>query len=420
MSRFLIAASALAVTTLVQGANWIPTSPLVQIGNDCDIYFDSAAGLEVTDNLYSSATKTSATNWTVTPGFLLEYGKDSALSVNLSAKRTFVNFTDAALSDLEDSRDALSAAIRFADGGPLSLTVDSSYRVTARNDELIQNGADGALLGATLVRQANYAHSFRADYKFTEKLSVGLGYTNTYNHYLNPTKVNSAAVGSPAVFNYNTNSLTELDTKSIPLSFDYQAFEKLSFGLVLQHDVSDYSAAPYFSDNIPVKQPLLHKQLVKDFAGLTLKGQLTESGKLNGNIRVGYSQFHFDSLANDSDFSYSVSLSHSLTERISQSLTLSRDVNASSTGSQVSSKNYTYGLSYTAAEDLSFNLAATKSDVLSGTTPVNTYVYTLGADFKYSNHLSFQAGYNMTDSSSSTAASTFTSNTFTLSAAFRY
>ena len=412
MSRFLIAASALAVTTLVQGANWIPTSPLVQIGNDCDIYFDSAAGVEVTDNLFSGAIKKSATNLTLTPGFLLEYGKDSALSVNLSAKRTFVNFTDAALADLEDSRDSLSASIRFADGGPLSLSVDSSYRVTARNDDLIQNGVDGALLGATLVRQANYSHALRADYKVTEKLSVGLGFTNTFNHYLNPTIVVSGGNS-----NYNTNSLTELNTNSIPLSFDYQAFEKLSFGLVLQHDVSDYSAAPYFSSNI-AQQALAHKQLIKDFAGLTLKGQLTESGKLNGNIRIGYSQFHFDNLANDTDFS--VSLSHALTERISQSLTLSRDVTASSTGTQMATKNYTYGLAYTAAEDLSFNLGATKSDVMSGTTPVNTYVYTLGADYKYSNHLSFQAGYNLTDSSSSTAASTFTSNTFTLSAAFRY
>jgi len=43
MSRFLIAASALTASALVQGANWIPSSPLVQIGNDCDIYFDAAA-----------------------------------------------------------------------------------------------------------------------------------------------------------------------------------------------------------------------------------------------------------------------------------------------------------------------------------------------------------------------------------------
>jgi hypothetical protein len=415
MSRFLIAASALTASALVQGANWIPTSPLVQIGNDCDIYFDSAASLEVTDNLYSSSTKTSATSWMVTPGFLLEYGKDSALSATISAKRTFVNFTDKALSDLEDSRDALSAGIRFADGGPLSLSLDSSYRVTARNDDLQLQGL-GGLLGATLVRQASYSHSFRADYKLTEKLSVGLGYANSYNHYLDPTViVNSYS-------NYNTNTLTELNTKSMPLSFDYQAFEKLSFGLVLQHDVTDYSAAPYYSTNPSAssRPPLDYKQLVKNFAGLTAKGQLTESGKLNGNIRVGYSQYHYDSATNDSDLSYSINLSHTLTERLSHSLTLSRDVAASSTNSQMATKNYTYGVAYNASEDLNFNLSATKSDVHASTSQVDTYVYSLGADYKYSKHVSFQASYSLNDSTASVASSTYTSNTFTLSAAFRY
>jgi hypothetical protein len=414
MSRFLIAASALTVSALVQGANWIPTSPLIQVGNDCDIYFDSAASLEVTDNLYSGATKTSATSWMVTPGLLLEYGKDSALSVTLSAKRTFVNFTDSTLSDLEDSRDALSAGLRFADGGPLSLSVDSSYRVTARNDDLQMQGL-GGLLGATLVRQANYSHSFRADYKLTEKLSVGLGYTNTYNQYLDPTIIVN---GSST---YNTNSLTELNTKSMPVSFDYQAFEKLSFGLVLQHDVTDYSAAPYYSSVAPLTRPALtYQQLVKDFAGLTMKGQLTESGKLNGNIRLGYSRYHYDSAANDTDLSYSVNLNHVLTERLSHSLTLSRDVTASSTNSQMASKNYTYGVAYNASEDLNFNLSATKSDVLASTSQVDTYIYNLGADYKYSKHLSFQANYSLNDSSSPVAASNYTSNTFTLSAAFRY
>jgi hypothetical protein len=415
MSRFLIAASALTASALVQGANWTPSSPLVQIGNDCDIYFDSAASLEVTDNLYSSSTKTSATSWMVTPGLLLEYGKDSALSATLSAKRTFVNFTDNALSDLEDSRDALSLALRFADGGPLTLSVDSSYRVTARNDDLQMQGL-GGLLGATLVRQANYSHAFRADYKLTEKLSVGLGYTNTFNQYLDPTVIVNA------FSNYNTNTLTELNTKSIPLSFDYQAFEKLSFGLALQHDVTDYSAAPYFStDPSALTRPAItNKQLVKNFAGLTAKGQLTESGKLNANIRVGYSQYHYDSAANDSDLSYAVSLNHVLTERLSHSLTLSRDVTASSTNTQMATKNYTYGMAYTASEDLNFNLSATKSDVFASTSQVDTYIYSLGADYKYSKHLTFQASYNLNDSTASVATSNYTSNAFTLSAAFRY
>ena len=159
---------------------------------------------------------------------------------------------------------------------------------------------------------------------------------------------------------------------------------------------------------------------MKNFAGLTAKGQLTESGKLNANIRVGYSQYHYDSAANDSDLSYAVSLNHVLTERLSHSLTLSRDVTASSTNTQMASKNYTYGMAYTASEDLNFNLSATKSDVFASTSQVDTYIYSLGADYKYSKHLTFQASYTMNDSTASVATSTYTSNAFTLSAAFRY
>ena len=415
MSRFLIAASALTVTTLVQGANWVPTSPLVQIGNDCDLFFDASTYLEVTDNLYSGATKTSATQWLVTPGLSLEYGKDSALSVEFKASRSLVHFNGSQFAGLEDDRDALSLGVTYADGGPLKLSLNSSYRVTARNDDLQMQGVSGSVIGATLVRQGNYVHNFRADYKLTERLSVGLGYIRSFNQYLDPVTIVNSGVST-----FNTNPLTELNTQSMPLSFDYQAFEKLSFGLALQHDVTDYSAAPYYSQAGVPRPPLTHQQLVKNFAGLTLKGQLTESGKLNGNVRVGYSQYHFDSAANDSDLSYSVNLSHQLTERFSQSLTLSRDVTASSTNSQMASKNYTYGIGYNASEDLNLNFSATKSDVFASTSQVDTYVYTLGADYKYSKHLTFQASYSLSDSTASVASSTYTSNAFTLSAAFRY
>ena len=51
---------------------------------------------------------------------------------------------------------------------------------------------------------------------------------------------------------------------------------------------------------------------------------------------------------------------------------------------------------------------------------VDTYAYTLGADYKYSKHLTFQASYSLNDSTASVASSTYTSNAFTLSAAFRY
>jgi hypothetical protein len=418
MSRFLLAASALTVSTLVQGANWVPTSPLVQIGNDCDLFFDSSTYLEVTDNLFSGSVKKSATQWLVTPGLALEYGKDSALSVEFKASRSLVHFNGSQFAGLEDDRDALSLAVTFADGGPLKLSLNSSYRVTARNDDLQMQGVSGSVIGATLVRQANYIHNFRADYKLTERLSVGLGYVNSFNQYLDPvTIVNSSST-------YNTNPLAELNTQSMPLSFDYQAFEKLSFGLVLQHDVTDFSAAPYLDTSGTPRPALDHQRLEKDFYGLTAKGQLTESGKLNGVIRAGFNRYNFDNTEAQTDPSYSVSLSHVLTERLSHSLTLGRDINAATTNGRMESLTYNYGLSYAAAEDLDLSFSVAKSDVEvdanSLLTTIDTMTYILGASYKYNSHLSFQANYNFTDAKASNASATFNANTFSVSASFRY
>jgi opacity protein-like surface antigen len=220
--------------------------------------------------------------------------------------------------------------------------------------------------------------------------------------------------------------LTELNTQSMPLSFDYQAFEKLSFGLVLQHDVTDYSAAPYLNTDpgLSTRPALDHQRLEKDFAGLTAKGQLTESGKLNGVIRAGFNRFNFDNAATQTDPSYSVSLSHVLTERISHSLTLGRDISASTTNGRLDTLSYNYGVSFAAAEDLDFTLSVSKSDVEvaanSLLTTIDTWTYVMGASYKYNSHLSFQANYNFTDATASNASSTFNSNTFSVSASFRY
>ncbi|MFZ9990950.1 MAG: outer membrane beta-barrel protein, partial [Opitutales bacterium] len=278
---------------------------------------------------------------------------------------------------------------------------------------------NSSVIGATLVRQGNYVHNFKADYKLTERLSVGLGYVNTFNQYLDPVILVNGGVST-----FNTNPLTELNTKSMPLSFDYQAFEKLSFGLVLQHDVTDYSAAPFYNSTNAPRAALDHQRLEKDFAGLTAKGQLTESGKLNGVIRAGFNRYNFDSTGAQTDPSYSVSLSHVLTERISHSLTLGRDIAPSTTNGRLDNVTYNYGVSFAAAEDLDFNLSVSKSDVEvtanSLVTTIDTWTYALGASYKYDSHLSFQANYNFTDAKASNASSTFNSNTFSVSAAFRY
>jgi hypothetical protein len=81
-----------------------------------------------------------------------------------------------------------------------------------------------------------------------------------------------------------------------------------------------------------VRPALPAQQLVKDFYGLTAKGQATESGKLNVTAKVGYAVSKTDALPSSGDPSYSVTLSHASTELITQTLTFSRDTAASSAG----------------------------------------------------------------------------------------
>ena len=422
MTRFLIAASCLTILPVVQAANWLPSSPLVQIGDDTDIFFDSSVALEITDNLYSAASAKAATNWTVTPGLALEYGKDTPISLSLTAKRSYVYFNKAEFRSLEDARDALSGNLRFASGGPLTVTLDSSYRVSARNDNLALDGVSPNVFSGTLVRQANYSHSIDIDYKLTEKIKLNTGFRNSYNHYLNPTITQVAAV-PPVIAHdiYNTNTLSELNTKVIPLSFDYQAFEKLSFGFNFEHTVTDYSAAPYLNTITPVRPALTSKQFKKDFYGLTAKGQPTESGKINLAAKIGYANSRTDNGPTTGALSYSINASHVLTERISHNLTLSRDISPSATGGTTASKSYTYAVTFAAMSDMNLNLSATKSDVVAGSTEVGTMVYTLGTDYKYNNHLSFQASYSFTDSKIKPVTSaSFQQNALTASASFRY
>jgi hypothetical protein len=80
---FLAATSLLATTALINAATYLPTSPLIQIGDDTDIFFTSTLAFDIKDNLFSVADKKSAALVTFTPGFELEYAKDSPLSATL-------------------------------------------------------------------------------------------------------------------------------------------------------------------------------------------------------------------------------------------------------------------------------------------------------------------------------------------------
>ncbi len=435
---FLAAATLLGTTAFVNAAIIFPTSPLIQIGDDTDIFFNGTVSFDFKDNLYSVAEKKSAALMTFTPGFDLLYAKDSPLSANLKASRSFLRYNKSEYKDLEEGQDNINASVSYATGGPLVVGVSTSYNESARNDNLASIlGADsGQVLGSTLVRQANYSHSLNIGYKLSEKLNLKVGFVNSYNNYLNPIKTKTITTDPITLIEttdiaYNTNTLSEINTKSIPISINYKTpSEKLEYGFNFTHDVSNYSAAPYFrttQQTLPllpgvtnVPRPAGQQKFTKDFVGLTVNGQPTSSGKIRITTSLGYFTSDLDGVS-DNGLSYNLTLSHNLTEKFTHEINLIRDKSASAAGGSIKNDTLGYTVSYALLENVSLSFHALKTKAVSGTTQVNSTNFNAGVNWEYNKYTRFSATIDAIDSKiKNSPASDFKANSINLSTTFRY
>lgn len=439
---FLAAATLLSTAAFVNAATIFPTSPLIQIGDDTDIFFTTSLSFDVKDNLYSVAAKKSAALVTFTPGFDLQYAKDSPLSANMKVSQSFLRYNKSEYKDLEEGQTNISVGAKYETGGPLTVGVSTSYNESARNDNLagILGADSGQVLGATMVRQANYAHSLNVGYRLSEKLRLSVGFTNSYNHYLNPVKTKTTTATSPLGtpgtsfedIAYNTNTLSEINTKSIPISITYKTpSEKLEYGLKFQHDLSNYSAAPYFRtsqkklplpvgtvDSVP--RPAGKEKFTKNFIGLTVNGKPTSSGKINITTNLGYFTSDLDGVS-DNGLSYNLTVAHNLTEKFTHELNLIHDLSASAAGGSTKNDTIGYTASYALLEKVALSFHALKSKVVSGTTQVDSLDFNAGVNWEYNKYIRFAATIDTLDSKvKNSPASNFKANSINFSTTFRY
>ena len=438
-TKFFLAAALLGTTAFVNAATIFPTSPLIQIGDDTDIFFTGSLSFDFRDNTFSVAEKKSSALVTFIPGFDLQYAKDSPLSANLRLSRSFLRYNKAEYKDLEQGQDNISASANYQSGGPLDVAVSTSYNESARNDNLASIlGADSnQVLGATLVRQANYSHNLKVGYRLTEKLSLSVNFINSYNHYLNPVKTKTTTVdplipgSSFEEIAYNTNTLSEINTKSIPISITYKTpSEKLVYGLNYAHDLSNYSAAPYFYTKqqtlptvgpvIPVPRPAGQQKFTKDSIGLSINGQPTSSGKIHITTSMGYFSSDLDGETN-SGLSYNLSIAHNLTEKFTHELNFVHDRTASAAGGSITTDTMGYTVTYALLEDIALSFHALKTKVVSGSTQVDTVDFNAGFSWTYNKYISFSATIDALDSKvKNSPAANSKSNSFNLSSSFRY
>jgi hypothetical protein len=420
---FLAAACLFGSSALLNAATIFPTSPLIQIGDDTDIFFSGELAFDYKDNLFSVADKKSAMLLTFTPGFEIEYAKDSPISINVTAARSFLRYDKSEYKDLEQGQDNITGSIYYDTGGPLTVKLFTAYNESARNDNLANAlGGDGAILGATLVRQALHTHDLKVAYKLTEKISVNVGFINSYNHYLNPTKTTTTVGGLPDVA-YNTNTLSEINTKSIPINITYTTpSDKLVYGLSFKHDVSNYSPAPYFHtyNGVSVSRPPLSQKMTQDFYGFTVDGQPTSSGKIHITTRFGYFNSDLDGVATNGA-SYNFKISHNLTERFTHELSLSHELTPGTTGGILKTDTLIYSGIYSLSEKFSLNFSAIKTRSDTGSSQVDVLDLRAGANWEYNKYFKMSAYVDTLDSKvKNTPSNDYKANSFNITSTLRY
>lgn len=367
---FLVAASLLR-------ADWVPHSPLLRIGSELDVHFTAKAKSEFTDNLFYRSTSgdlpDSALSLEFTPGLDFQYGKDLPLSASLTFGRTFVDYLDSELRQLDDEQDAFGFSANYDGGGPLLVSVGASYAETARNNAELQAFNEFA----TLVRQSAASRSLSFTYGFTEKFSATLGARNTAIRYYNQ--------GSGS-------SLTNSEGYGIPLDLRFKYSEKLVTGLSFDYGSTDI-LNPNNGDFI--------RSYDRVFYGINLSYQPTD--KLQAELKAGLQSTEYDFGGKNDSPSYTLSLTHSITEKLDQSLSLGQEATTSPTGSVNDALRVSYGLNYANSQAWrsSFRVSYADASVdqvslsaVTSNSDVRTVGASLGTNYSPNDHWTFGANYS--------------------------
>lgn len=366
---------------------------MLRIGEDVDVYFTAKARLDYNSNIFfgsAAGLPNQGTSWTVGPGLSADFSKEANFSSSFSYRRDFVRYFDSSLRGLDDDQDVAGASFTYDGGGPLTFQAEASYQEDARNTTDTLSVLPVAFEG-TLTRQTLYSQSATASYRFTDKFSTTLAANHRSNRY-DPFERNL----SPGVF--NTQGLTESDSWSFPLNLRYQITQRLNIGATYEHGDTDISAARGST------AALTYTGFAKDFYGLTFSGQPTESGKLDVNIRVGLIRSSYDGGADARNTaSYSIGLTHTLSEKFNHALNFSDDANVAVNGRRSVSQSVNYLVNYVADEEFRASaFAGFSASDIEGTGPgnssstINTGSFGINATYSPDSHWTYVASYNLT------------------------
>jgi hypothetical protein len=363
------------------GVLTLGASPLVTIGDFADISFTGSAALTSDSNIFRiSDNEVSDTIFTLSPGFSANLGKSSsALDIQMATKLDIKDFQDR--SELDTELFHFNTDIGYR-GTRLSSGLLASF------DESKSNTADANLVGGLTERELVKV-KLNNEYKYSPKLSFGLGYQYRNTKY----------VGS-------SSSFRDLTHRDIPFKAYYELTPKVDLSLGYTRGKVDVEGDNQGGDSDT------------DYYNIGLRGTILP--KLNGSFDLGLTD-RDGALSNSTTMGANLSLSWLITPKFITALALDRAYSASVSGENVLNTNANLTFTYTVNNKLtvspSFIYGIRKYD--SGRKD-DLFVVALNANYTINTNLSINGNYTFNTNDSTLSGSDYSGNIFGIACVFKY
>jgi polysaccharide biosynthesis protein VpsM len=358
-------------------------SPFLAIGDNAELFATGKATAAYNDNILLSASGAELEDmiFTFSPGFDLQFGKDSLVKGSVIGSALLSSYSDN--NQFNNQLFGIGSNATY-EGGRLSLSGNASFNEL---DQPTVGGVTGALTERSVT-----AVGLNGEYEISEKISVGGG----------------VAYGK---IDYTTTGGADSKDYKIPVNVYYELTPKvdLSTGIRYTHTEYDVTGANEFEEF---------------YYNVGARGSFTP--KLSGSFSVGYTT-RTANVGPDDDGTVGAdaSLLYAYSEKTSLSLTLARGfANSGASGQSYENTNLTLGASSALAADWRVNAEFTYRQLDYKTSPAHTDDYieaSAGVSYVINEHFTASLSYLYRQQfSDQGAVREFSGNVVTLSLSARY
>ena len=391
MNKFIAtSASALLLPFSLLTTN---AAPMVSIGDSIDVFFVGEVSGQYHSNVFSSPDDQDDFVFIFSPGVEVDIGRNSNANVNILFREDIIRYTDLSEQNVENANVIINSSYT---GASLDLASNLSFRQVSSNTAR-------AGLSSQIVDRDLYNADITVDYDFSAKTYFEGGISWDATDFTNDP----------------TNTFSDRDRLILPLNVLYRYSDKLSVGLGYRYRITDVDgnnsglAVNGSSDN----------ELTDHFGSLAIR--FNGLRKIQGSVNLGVQNRENDNAdTNETTFSINSTLSYEYSPKTTINFGFNRDFDNGGAGRSIEDTGFDIGATWRPNNLLlaSARFDYNYGDFQGGVTDRedDTYTTSLSASLSPNDYLRFTAGYSLVINESTESAADFEAHTFNLSARLRY